>query len=81
MTTLLEEVFAKVAKLPEEEQNAIARWLLEELASEHTWEGLLAGSQEVLASLADQALTDYRQGRTRQEQINGLAQEALCACA
>ncbi|MBI4340004.1 MAG: hypothetical protein HY680_08645 [Chloroflexi bacterium] len=64
MTTLLEEVFAKVAKLPAEEQDAIARWLLEELASEQQWESLLAGSQEKLASLADQALADHRQGRT-----------------
>ncbi len=63
MTTLLEEVFARVARLPEEEQNAIARWLMEELASEHKWESLLAGSQDKLASLADQALSDYRQGR------------------
>ena len=66
MTTLLEEVFAKVARLPEEEQNAIARWLMEELASEHKWEGLLEASQNALAVLADQALAEHRQGRTSQ---------------
>ncbi|MDO8749698.1 MAG: hypothetical protein Q7K03_00930 [Dehalococcoidia bacterium] len=66
MTTLLEEVFARVARLPEEEQDAIARWLMEELASEHKWESLLAGSQDKLTSLADQALSDYRQGWTSQ---------------
>ena len=66
MTTLLEEVFARVARLPEEEQNAIARWLMEELASEHKWESILAGSQDKLTSLADQALSDYRKGRTSQ---------------
>ena len=64
MTTLLEEVFARVARLPEEEQNAIARWLMEELASEHKWGSLLEGSQDALASLADQALAEHRQGRT-----------------
>lgn len=66
MPTLLEEVFARVAKLPKEEQDAIARWLMEELASEQRWERLLAGSQDKLASLADQALAEYRQGQTQQ---------------
>ena len=72
MTTLLEEVFARVARLPQEEQDAIARWLMEELASEHKWESLLAESQEELTSLANQALSDYRQGRTSQLDSNAL---------
>ncbi len=31
MTQLLEKVFAKVGKLPTIEQNAVAKWILEEL--------------------------------------------------
>ena len=64
MTRLLEEAFAEVSKLPEGEQDAIAAWLLQELASEQRRQKLFAESQDMLASLADQALTDYRQGRT-----------------
>ena len=44
MTRLLEEAFAKVSKLPEGEQDAIAAWLLQELASEQRWQKLFAES-------------------------------------
>ena len=64
MTRLLEEAFEEVSKLPEGEQDAIAAWLLQELASEQRWQKLLAESQDMLGFLADQALADYRQGRT-----------------
>ena len=38
MTELLQEAFEEVAKLPPEEQNAIAQWILAELASERKWD-------------------------------------------
>jgi hypothetical protein len=62
----LEQAFAEVSKLSEEEQEAIAAWLLEELASERRWEEAFADSHDVLASLADKALADHRQGRTQE---------------
>ena len=34
MTKLLEKAFAKVSRLPDVEQNALARWMLEELEAE-----------------------------------------------
>ena len=34
MTELLEEAFAKAARLPDHEQDAFARWLMDELESE-----------------------------------------------
>ena len=43
MTHLLQQAFSKVAKLPEVEQNVIARWVLEEVASERRWERAFAG--------------------------------------
>jgi len=64
-TELLEKVFAEVTKLPPEEQDVLAAWILEELASERRWETLLANSEDVLAQLADEALTEHREGRTR----------------
>ena len=65
MTKLLERAFEEASKLPEGEQDALGRILLEELASERRWEGLFAGSHELLADLADQALAEHRAGQTK----------------
>jgi hypothetical protein len=46
MSKLLEEAFARLAKLPEADQGFIARWLLEKLASETRWEELLSDPGE-----------------------------------
>ena len=62
MTKLLEEALAELSKLPMAEQDAIAAWLLEELASERHWEKLFGESQEVLARMADEALAEQRGG-------------------
>jgi len=64
MTKLLQKAFEEASKLPENEQNALGNLLLEELASERRWEELFAGSHDLLAELADQALTEHRAGRT-----------------
>jgi hypothetical protein len=39
MTELLQRVIAEIEKLPEEEQEAIARRILAELADEQAWAG------------------------------------------
>ena len=65
MTKLLERAFKEASKLPEGEQDALGRILLEELASERRWEELFAGSHELLADLADQALAEHRAGQTK----------------
>ena len=64
MTTLLQKAFEEASKLPENEQDALGRILLDELASERHWEELFAGSHDVLADLAEQALAEHRAGRT-----------------
>ena len=64
MTNLLQRAFEEASKLPEGEQDALGRILLEELASERCWEDLFAGSHDLLAELADEALTEQRAGRT-----------------
>ena len=64
MTNLLQRAFEEASKLPEGEQDALGRILLEELASERRWEDLFAGSHDLLAELADEALTEQRAGRT-----------------
>lgn len=65
MTQLLEKAFSEAAKLPEEEQNALAEWILDELDSEHQWDEAFAKSQDLLAKLADEALKEYQAGKTQ----------------
>jgi hypothetical protein len=64
MTKLLEKAFEVASKLPGNEQNALARWLLEELEAERKWDMLFAESEDVLGTLADEAIKAYRQGKT-----------------
>ncbi len=64
MTKLLEETIAAVAKLPDEDQDAIAALVLEQVAAEKRWAELFAGSQDQLAQLADEALREFRSGKT-----------------
>ena len=65
MTQLLEKVLGKVSKLPEVEQNALAKWLLNELASETRWNKSFAESENGLEKLADEALKEHKKGHTK----------------
>ncbi len=64
MTELLERAFEEAAKLTPDEQDAFARWMLEELESERRWLAAFAASQDVLDQLADEAMAEYRAGNT-----------------
>jgi hypothetical protein len=64
MTQLLEQAFSEAAKLTEVEQNILAKWLLAELSSERRWNELFAKSEDLLNQLAEEALEEYRQGKT-----------------
>jgi hypothetical protein len=64
MTKLLEKAFAEAAKLSDDDQDALAKAVLEELASERRWDELFAASADVLSELAEEALTEHRVGRT-----------------
>ena len=64
MTELLEEALAKVARLPDHEQDAFARWLMNELESEQRWSRAFETSQGRLAELAREALEDDLADRT-----------------
>ncbi len=64
MTQLLEKAFAAAARLPAEDQDALARALLSDLASERTLDERLSGTPGALARLADEALAEHRAGRT-----------------
>ena len=65
MTRLLEEAFDKVSSLPDEDQDAVASLILEEIESEQRWDELFANSQDKLAELGGEALEEHRAGKTK----------------
>ncbi len=65
MTKLLEKALKKVSSLPKEEQDAIASQVLAELEDEAAWAKRFANAQGKLHRLADEALAEHRQGKTR----------------
>lgn len=64
MTKLLEKAFEEASRLPEMDQNALARWVLDELQSERTWARTFSESEDVLEKLADEAIEEKRKGKT-----------------
>ena len=65
MTQLLNQAFQEASKLPQLQQNRIARWLLEEMNVENKWDELLADSEDVLETLANEALQEHFNGKTK----------------
>ena len=65
MTALLEKAVNQIKALPPEEQDAVASLILEEIKSEKRWDELFAGSQGQLARLAEEAIAEYKAGKTR----------------
>ncbi len=65
MTNALKEVFDEASKLPEPEQDALAATIRAEIETDAEWERLLSVSGEALESLSDEAVAEYRSGRTR----------------
>lgn len=72
MTELLEKAFEEASKLSELEQNVLARWLIDEIISEKKWEKAFAESEHVLDKLADEALAEHSEGKTKPLDINEL---------
>lgn len=72
MTKLLQQAFEAASKLPEADQNAFAKWVLEELKSEKRWEQSFANSEDVLEMLADEAILEKRAGKTKSLDLKGL---------
>ena len=72
MTRLLEKAFKDASKLPDIEQNALAKWLLEELEAERKWDKAFAESEDILGRLADEAIEDHRRGKTTTLNIDKL---------
>lgn len=72
MTNLLKKAFDEAARLDGVAQDALGRWLLDELASQRRWDETFANSQDTLDALADEALAEHRRGHTQQLDSNKL---------
>ena len=64
MTKLLKQAFDEASKLDSAQQDVVAKWLMEELASEARWDEVLHGSGPVLTKLAEEALREHKAGRS-----------------
>jgi hypothetical protein len=66
MRKLLEQVIEQATRLPEGEQDAFARLMLEELHAEAEWNRRFHASASKLSSLAKAAVEEFRSGRTEE---------------
>lgn len=66
MTELLEQAITKLKTLPANDQDVIAKMILEELDEEVKWEQVFAHSEDFLAKLAAEAMAEYRAGKTQE---------------
>jgi hypothetical protein len=64
MNKILERAIAEVARLPDEEQEAIACLMLEAIETERRWDELFARSGSTLSNLARQAKARHVNGQT-----------------
>ena len=72
MTQILEKAFEEASKLSKLEQNILGRWLIDEILSERKWKETFAGSEDVLDQLAEEALAEHAQGKTKPLDIDSL---------
>jgi hypothetical protein len=66
MTELLKKAFSEASRLPPEEQDQLARWLLAEFASEKRWEHAYSRGRDRLADLAREAVSEREAGETEE---------------
>ena len=74
MNQLLQEAFERAATLPDEDQDRLARVLLEEIESDRRWDELFASpeSQAFFEKIADEVREDIRAGRTEPLRLEDL---------
>lgn len=60
MTELLEKAIIGLNNLPDEQQDPMARWILEELQDEQKWDTAFANSLPQLEQLAKKALKEHQ---------------------
>lgn len=65
MTKLLEKAVKEVNRLSDKEQDEMAQLILDELEDDKKWDKNFAESQTGLSNLADEALTEFKNGKTK----------------
>jgi hypothetical protein len=65
MTQLLEQAYKRLADLPDDDQDAMAEFIIEELEDEHRWRAAFDASPDVLVRLAEEARKEHRAGLTQ----------------
>jgi hypothetical protein len=65
MTRLLDQALRALADLPEAEQDALAVAILAEVKGDETWEQQFGASAAQLERLADEAMSEHREGRSQ----------------
>jgi hypothetical protein len=65
MTESLQNAFSFASRLPDEEQDEFAAWMMAELHSESKWNSLFRNSQGLLSQMAEQALSEHLRGETK----------------
>lgn len=72
MIALLQEAFQKASTLPEDVQELVAKELLDEIEWEASWDRTLADSQPLLDRLTENAMREYREGKTEEKGFDEL---------
>ena len=74
VTEILQQAFYKAAELPEDRQEAFARFLLAELESERHWDELFSRpeSEAFLERMASEAREAHRAGKTEMLNLEDL---------
>jgi hypothetical protein len=62
----LKDAFEAAHRLPEDEQDAMAEWLLAEISSEEHWNASFKESQQALSALTREALDEHERGKTEE---------------
>lgn len=65
MTHLLEKAVRKISKLPDNEQNEIAKIILEEIEDEKNWYNKFKNTQAELSILSDEAMNEFNSGKSK----------------
>ncbi len=65
MVTELKKAIEKAEKLSDKEQQAIAQLIVDEIS----WDQTLKESEKQLSSLAQEAMVEYKKGKTKPFQI------------
>ncbi len=63
VTKLLQTAIEKLSKLPDKEQDVYAHFIIDELDAERQWEAALAGTQDQLAGMAEEAVREHEERR------------------